>query len=172
LVIVPKYSPFVILLVAAGIFSMNYSTYRVNGNSMSPSLNEGDTVLLSRKAPRAPLLRALSANTGDIKRGHIVVFRVPADGTAAVKRVIAAPGDRVTIANNRIDAGGHSVPLSEPQVELLEGMIEIPNGFLFVTGDKGTRSYDSRHYGLVPVSSVLGRVVGVLRSRAGSRADE
>ncbi len=103
-------------------------TYRVEGASMIPTLRSGERILIS------PLF--------GVERGDLIVFRSPRDAEVTmVKRVVALPGDTV-----RFEPGGKPAP------ELL------PDGRYFVVGDNRRRSRDSRHFGALPESDILGVV--------------
>jgi signal peptidase I len=104
----------------------------VRGSSMSPTFEDRDVVLV--KVRRQPRL------------GDVVVFRMPdehaEDGPAwMIKRVAAEPGDRVPAEEKRIVAES-----------------TVANGCLLVRGDN-PESRDSRHFGYVPINTVLGVVL-------------
>jgi signal peptidase I len=100
-------------------------------DSMSPTLEKGDIVLVNR----------LCLRTGrSIKRGDVVVFKA-ADGRRTVKRVAGLPGDKM---------------------RTFDGLCIVPRGKLFLFGDKGGNSLDSRVYGAVDGASIIGVVVTYL----------
>lgn len=107
----------------------------VRGASMEPTLRAGVQVLVRRVSARR------------IKPGEVVVFaqpRAPSPGWL-IKRVRAVPGD--------------VVPLQDvPSLWRYPGT-HVPTGSLVVLGDNAGESYDSRHFGYVRASSVLGVVV-------------
>jgi signal peptidase I len=108
---------------------------------------------------------------GKPKRGQIVVFKAPAaasecgagdGGTTFVKRLIGLPGDRVTERDGRIAIDGR--PLSEPYVnpalrDTRSGAWRVPAGHYFFLGDDRTYSCDSRTWGSVPRSDLIGPVI-------------
>jgi len=101
----------------------------VCGNSMAPTLRDGDLLLVRRTLGRS------------LRRGEVVVFANPrADGDLAwpqwlVKRVTALAGDEVPTD----DHGG----------------VRVPEGCYYVRGDNAD-SLDSRHFGYVRSEAVLG----------------
>jgi signal peptidase I len=139
--------------------------YSVRSTSMVPTLQPGTDVLVLR--PR--LL------TGPIKVGDIVVFRRPhgfscsAAGDSSqylVKRVIGLPGASIWSAGERIYVNGR--PLEEsgwynpPFGELGPTQIArtpIRSGTYFVMGDNRTDPCDSRSFGPISGSSLVGKVV-------------
>ncbi|MEN3540056.1 S26 family signal peptidase [Microbispora sp. ZYX-F-249] len=133
------------LAAAAGIAAARrrFVVVRVAGTSMVPTYQPGDRVLI-RRGRRAVL-----------RRGQVVVFRRrPPDSTGRparlrdtewlIKRIAAMPGDAVP---DRVTAGTRAAP----------GDV-VPADRLVVLGD-GPNSSDSRHWGYLPVSEVLGVVV-------------
>lgn len=124
---------------------------RVDGVSMEPGLNDGDVVLVWRRADVEH----------DAHRGDLVVFRDP-DGTLSVKRVVALPGDRVRVLDSVLEIDER--PVDEPYARRSTatsyfGTVVVPERSVFVLGDNRARSTDSRVYGPVGDSSVVGRVV-------------
>lgn len=100
------------LLLIVGVRSTIASPFKVPTGSMSPTIQIGDHILVSKLAYGLNLpwlkidaglrLSALStievSRWGDPKRGDIVLFRHPLDpGLDAVKRVVGVPGDRVEL---------------------------------------------------------------------------
>ena len=140
-------------------------TFSMTGGSMIPTLMPGDRIFVQ-------------ASGYAITEGAVVVFKTPpgyrpADcgGTAEsdlVKRVIGLPGDTIwsgTGANvNTVYVDGQ--PLSEPYLPKGTGLgAPIPKqtitaGEYFMMGDNRSISCDSRVWGLVPRSDIVGRVIG------------
>ena len=123
---------------------------RVQGDSMAPGLQGGQLLLVNR----------LAYWFEPLKQGDIVVFSSPEDrDTFLVKRVIALPGDRVSIKQGAVSVNDQY--LKEPYVaergatsfplEIVEG------GTVFVLGDHRMVSNDSRVWGPLPVDGIIGR---------------
>jgi signal peptidase I len=118
------------------------------------------------------VLTALSGSRS-LRRGDIVMFRVPADAPAfcghglAYERVIGLPGERVTERTGLISIDGKR--LDEPYVPQSErdrrsGAWRVGAGSFFVMADWRSRTCDSRFFGSLPASRILGPVVKVIRS--------
>jgi signal peptidase I len=157
-----------IILVDAVLVSLLMRTYVVQtfyipSASMEPTLNIGDRIIVSK----------LSADLGTIHRGDIVVFKAPPAEhcgevvTDLVKRVIGVPGDRLKSVGNTIyyePAGGHTyLQLHEnwSHWEPLGGAIAnvtVAANRYFVMGDNHSNSCDSRMWGTVPKSDIIGKV--------------
>lgn len=121
--------------------------YSVPSASMEPTLLPGDHLLVVRYFGEEPL------------RGHVVVFDNPS-GTSLVKRVIGLPGDSVQMDHGNVLVNGeplvegdHVAPSSSQDVTVHV----VPQGHLFLLGDNRDHSADSREFGFVPVSAVVGR---------------
>lgn len=130
-------------------------TFRVEMVSMLDTLEPGDHMLIDKLTPRFD----------DYSRGDIVVFHPPADydeGTPYIKRVIGEPGDTIAIKDGAVYVNG--VRLDEPYVHYpIEAdawdQITVPAGELIVMGDHRDASSDSRAFGPIPISDVIGRAV-------------
>ena len=138
--------------------------YAIPSASMTPTLEVGDRVLVNKWAYRF----------GDPRRGDIVVFTRPKGAENVdddlIKRVIALPGETVTITDNHVLVDG--IALDEPY--LAQGTLTqpvgdhlctpeapciVPAGHLWVMGDNRNDSVDSRYFDAIPISSVVGQAV-------------
>ncbi|MBN2591126.1 MAG: signal peptidase I [Sedimentisphaerales bacterium] len=83
--------------------------------SMNPTILEGDLIFVNKLAYdlRVPLTLHRIAKWSDPKRGDIVVCFSPEDGVRLVKRVIALPGDTVSMVNNTLFINGESLDYTD-----------------------------------------------------------
>jgi signal peptidase I len=125
---------------------------------MEPTLQIGDRILVSK----------LSVELGTIHRGDILVFKAPAavvndcgdTVTDLVKRVIGLPGETISSKGNTIYVNGsaltqtwaHNEPLGRPI-----GNVTVPKNEYFMMGDNQPASCDSRYWGTVTRSSIIGK---------------
>lgn len=143
-----------LLIIAAAIASLTatmlFPVMRVYGDSMQPTLQNGETVVLEKNAHLEP--------------GDIVAFYY--NNTILVKRVIGLSGDRIAIGNDGVVTVNEQ-PLSEPyvrQLSLGKGDItypyRVPEGSYFVLGDNRPISLDSREsqIGSIRSEMIVGRV--------------
>ena len=136
--------------------------FKVEQTSMEQTFEPGQYVIVDKLTPRF---------TG-FHRGDVVVFLPPSgwpqgkdeNPTPYIKRVIGLPGEEITLVNGVVSINGTA--LSEPYIYRDEdGMgVEGENGSwtlgpdeLLVMGDHRSNSSDSRTYGPVPTTSVIGR---------------
>jgi signal peptidase I len=136
--------------------------YQVQQQSMERTLEPTQYVLVDKLTPR----------WDPYKRGDIIVFNPPAtwtpDPTPFIKRVIGLPGDRVEVRDDGLvyingvaledpytykNAAG----VNEPTQASDQTSWTVPAGELFVMGDHRQKSADSRVFGPIPESSVVGR---------------
>jgi signal peptidase I len=126
---------------------------RIASESMLPTLDVGDVVLVTQASPGA----------ADLERGDLVLFRSPADGRPTLKRVMGLPGDVLVIKDGRLYVNSRLV--EEPYVdhEVIDGYYSrshrVPTDTVFVLGDNRGNSIDSRDYGSVATSLIQGRVL-------------
>lgn len=151
----------VVLIALVASFLMRtfvFQTYFIPSASMEPTLMIGDRIVVNK----------LSVEFGTINRGDIVVFkRPPAEncgGTPVadlVKRVIGLPGDHLSSKGDTILINGkplkenwsHYDPLGSPITNVV-----VPQGDYFMVGDNHPWSCDSRVWGAVPRSDIVGKV--------------
>src|SRR3984893_5799960 len=130
--------------------------FNVEGTSMEPSLHNGELILVDK----------WTYLFHPPQRGDVIVFiALPAPTLDYVKRIIAVPGDKITINNTIVTVDG--VTLNETYVaainqgnlfneKVIQNVIVPPNMY-FVLGDDRIRSDDSRDWGFVPRQNIIGR---------------
>jgi signal peptidase I len=135
------------------IVTFGFQVARVEGQSMAPTLENQDRLIVNKFVYRI----------GDPRRGDIVMLYYPLDPNKSfVKRVIAEEGDTVRIIEGRVYV--NDVPLNDDYIptEFRShddwGPEPIPDGYYFVLGDHRSNSSDSRHWGMVPKRYIIGKV--------------
>ena len=150
------------VLIFLGIQTFVAQPYQVEQESMENTLLPGQYVLVDKLTPR----------WAAYERGDIVVFRPPEgfqaeNDTPFIKRVIGLPGDTVEVRDGSVYVNGARLTEAYVLADVGEGGTEpgpdgttrwtVPAGDLFVMGDHRPASEDSRAFGPIEISSVLGR---------------
>jgi signal peptidase I len=144
----------VVLLVAiAAAFFLR--TPQVDGISMEPRVQAGEFVLIN----------TLAFRFGPIRRGDVVAFRHDAPTPETyIKRIVGLPGERVEVRDGVVSVDGRK--LAEPYVEFPDRRsappVVVPPHAYYVLGDNRADSDDSRTWGVLAASDIVGKaVVGI-----------
>jgi signal peptidase I len=135
------------------IVTFGFQVARVEGQSMAPTLEDQDRLIVNKFAYRI----------GSPQIGDIVMLYYPNDPNKSfVKRVIAEPGDQVRIVDGKVYRNDVLMDDSFVPQEFRShddwGPKVIDEGYYFVMGDHRNNSSDSRHWGFVPKKYIIGRV--------------
>ncbi|MBC7192499.1 signal peptidase I [Marinobacter sp.] len=181
---------FPVLAVVLVLRSFLVEPFQIPSGSMLPTLEVGDFILVNKYAYglRLPVAGTKILDVGDPQRGDVMVFRYPVDGaTNYIKRVIGLPGDRIRYQDRQLFINGEKIPTESiariPPVNLRveylmgtehrifvgtspssgrgEGVWQVPEGHYFVMGDNRDNSNDSRFWGMVPDSMVVGKAFAI-----------
>ncbi|HEU4851410.1 MAG TPA: signal peptidase I [Telluria sp.] len=100
---------FIVFLALLGIFRTAVADWNpIPSASMHPNLLEGDVVFVNRLAfdLKLPLTDVVLTRLGEPRRGDVVTFSAPDDGTRTIKRILAVPGDKVEMRNGLVVING------------------------------------------------------------------
>ena len=167
------------LLIALVIRTFLFQPFNIPSGSMKATLLVGDYLFVSKYSygyskyslPLSPPIISGRVPGGMTpERGDVVVFRLPKDPSVDyIKRVIGLPGDKVEVRDDgKVYVNGvaleepytykNDAGVNEPTVPLTDQTSwVIPPGELFVMGDHRQKSADSRAFGPIPESSIVGR---------------
>ncbi len=132
---------------------------------MEPNIESDSHVLINSLAYGVALGPWLLVNN-PISRGDIVAFERGQgdDRRIFLKRVIALPGETVQIADGGVVLQG--AQLQEPYTPVFDHSnmkaLSVPVGTVFVLGDNRAESDDSRSFGPVAQSSIIGKALLVI----------
>ena len=132
--------------------------------SMYPTLREGDRVLVNK----------LSYRLHDVNRGDVIVFERPASETSSnipdlIKRVVGLPGESISFIDGAVYVDGKRLDESylsdgtvtssanAPNKCTAEAPCVVPSGQVWVMGDNRSDSKDSRYFGSIDESTIVGR---------------
>ena len=155
---------FVAVLLAGLVRAFVFETFWIPSSSMVPTLGVYDRILVQKAF----------FTWHDVREGDIVVFAHPPlddcpgpQNDDLVKRVIALPGQTIYSSGNSIYVNGkllaepylpHDDPLGKP-IASRQHPYRVPPGEFYVLGDNRAISCDSRYWGPIEGSSIVGKVV-------------
>ncbi|HXJ27512.1 MAG TPA: signal peptidase I [Streptosporangiaceae bacterium] len=160
----------VALVLALAARQWVFQTFSIPSESMVPTLDIGDRIVVQK----------IFWSWHDIKQGDIVVFSRPPHDTQCtgpesedlVKRVIALPGQKIYSAFGKVFVDGRPLnesylPKPDPLGRPIPGAsaqhpYRVPAGDFYVMGDNRAVSCDSRYWGPVQGSTIVGKVVLLL----------
>jgi signal peptidase I len=160
----------VFALVAAFLLrTFVISVYSIPSGSMEPTLQVGDRIVVDK----------LSYHLHGVDRGNIIVFSTPPKEDCAgapvadlVKRVIGLPGETISLSGGEVlidgrllaepwlpaSEQGRTYPGPSPDAFALHHAFKVPSGDVYVMGDNRTLSCDSRYWGPIKESTIVGKV--------------
>lgn len=139
------------------------SNYVVEGESMMPTLQDGNKLVVNK----------LGYEIRDLHRFDVIVFHAN-DEEDFVKRIIGLPGDEIEYKDDVLFINGKKY--EEPFLDIyrektfdgrltgnftleeITGKKIVPKGKLFVLGDNRLESWDGRHFGFISADQVVGKV--------------
>ncbi|MBP3038678.1 signal peptidase I [Bacillaceae bacterium Marseille-Q3522] len=140
-----------------------FSNYVVEGESMMPTLKEGNKLFVNK----------IGYQFSELHHFDVIVFRAT-EKDDYVKRIIGLPGDKIEYHNDQLYINDEKV--AEPflkknqksavvdkftgdfTLKELTGEETVPPNSLFVLGDNRLGSWDSRHFGFISIDQVVGKV--------------
>lgn len=148
--------------IAAFIRYFLFTPIAVDGESMMPTLHDGDRMIVNK----------IGYKIGEPERFDIVVFHAP-EQKNYIKRVIGLPGETLEYKDDQLYINGEPIDepyLDEYKAQITEGTLTedftlqdidvnldvIPEGYVFVMGDNRRYSKDSRHIGIVEQKEIIG----------------
>ena len=135
-------------LIIVVVLYLVFFPARVDGNSMENTLDDGDTIFVSRMA----------AFAGLYGNGDIIVFehKKGNKNISLIKRIAASEGDKVEGREEKLYINGKEKEgyKCEEEFEYILGKDEY-----FVLGDNGDESTDSRVFGIIKSSQIKSRAV-------------
>lgn len=150
------------IVIALAFRAFLFASYIVDGKSMEPTLYDGNLLMVNK----------VVYSISEIDRFDVIVFRAN-ETEDYVKRVIGLPGDTITYDGDTLILNGKKVeepflaPFRANNREVLTddftlfqrtGKQQVPPGHIFVLGDNRQKSFDSRYFGFVPITDIVGKV--------------
>lgn len=150
----------VVVVVAFAVKFFLLQPYIVDGNSMLPNFDDQECLLVEK----------VSYRFNSPKRGDVIVFHPPGQNSINyIKRIVGLPNERVEILENKIKIYNNKYPdgifLDESYIpnnyltvsDKKDGLYSVGNDQYFVLGDNREHSSDSREWGNLPKTNILGK---------------
>lgn len=150
----------VVVIIAFGIKYFVVQPFIVEGSSMEANFHNNEYLLVEK----------ISYRLHGPQRGDVVVFVPPGQNDVNyIKRVIGLAGETVVIADNKIkiinSAHPEGIYLDESYISnavktisnKTDGTYHVGSNEFFVLGDNREHSSDSREWGLLPRSNIIGK---------------
>ena len=137
------------------IFTQVFLITQNSGLGMFPAMKDGDLIIAFRLQQ-------------EYAKNDVIVYTV--DGKREVGRIIARETDVVDIDERgtlRVNGTVQSGEILYPTYvkEGVEYPCKVPEGHVFILGDYRTNAVDSRDFGSIPMRSVEGKIITILRRR-------
>lgn len=157
------YCIFIGLIIAALVKLFLFETLTVDGSSMKPTLSNTQTIFVNKAAYGIPnpfgaelLVQWSKPKTRDVViylyKNNLVVKRCVATQNATLDYLTNS--SYILLVDNDLQ-----IPLTEEQYQNMKECSSVPEDYILAVGDNYAESYDSRNYGFIPVTNVLGKVI-------------
>jgi len=148
----------IVVIALVIVFPIRYYLFQpfiVNGQSMIPSFQSGDYLIVDE----------ISYRFSEPQRGDVIVFKYPLEVSQKfIKRVIGLPGETVSVSNGEVSITKDGVTNILKEEYLPTDLktsgdvtITLQADEFFVLGDNREYSYDSRRWGVVPRKDIIGK---------------
>lgn len=157
------FSFFLGLIIAALIKIFALEILTVDGSSMEPTLKDKQTIFVNKLfyGLQNPFGAKLLFQWNYPKEDDVVVFLHK--NSLVVKRCVGIENSTLDYLTNskyillvNLDK---QIPLTSEQYTNLKNCSSVPKGYVLAVGDNYNLSFDSRNYGFIPVSNILGKVI-------------
>ena len=167
-----EYFESIVITAIIALFATTFvvQAFKIPTGSMESNLLIGDHLLVNKFVygiPQAGFLGKILPYKAP-KHGDVIVFKYPLSPEVAyVKRLIGMPGDKVEMIGHTVYINGQ--PLKETYTQYIDpgsiyerfGPYNVPEGQYFAMGDNRDNSQDSRFWGFVPRSHIIGKALAI-----------
>ena len=166
-----------IIIVPIRVFL--FQPFFVQGASMEPNFEDGNYLIINELGYKRTSAEFNGKNIFTItpykklNRGEVAVFRYPKDPSKFfIKRIVGLPGEKVEIKKDQviiynsdnpegkiIDEGTYLSRIVKTTTSIDDFVMNLNENEYFVMGDNRMYSSDSRVWGSVPESDIVGKVI-------------
>ncbi|PIR44281.1 signal peptidase I [Candidatus Wolfebacteria bacterium CG10_big_fil_rev_8_21_14_0_10_31_9] len=146
------------IIVVVGVRQFLVQPFLVSGSSMEPNFHSGDYILINE----------VSFRFRQPERGEVVVFKYPGnEKTYFIKRIIGLPGERMSVLDGKVYIYNTQNPkgflvsesyLPKDLKTIGNKELQLANEEYFVMGDNRNASFDSRQWGSLQKTEIIGIV--------------
>ncbi|WOK98761.1 hypothetical protein Cni_G07473 [Canna indica] len=131
-------------LIGLTVSDRFFTIYSITGTSMYPTFTTSNPGFPGYLKGDLVLVERFCLDKYKFSCGDVIAFKSPSDHNRQfVKRLVALPGDWMHVPNS-------------------SDILKIPEGHCWVEGDNTGCSFDSRHFGPIPLGLVRGRVTHII----------
>lgn len=139
------------LIIVIPVRTFLMTPYYVQQESMMPNFQPNNYLIVNRWTLRSD----------ELQRGDVVVFKIPEEKEALIKRVIGLPGETVEVKDRSVFINGEKLDESAYLANDVEtwGSLDVTLGEneYIMMGDNRNNSKDSRHFGAIKKNQMIGR---------------
>lgn len=153
------------LLIASAVHGSSLLDFRVNWTSSAPLGLYREVARPPRRGDLAFLCLPSNLESFGRARGYLWAGSCPGGSSPILKQVVALPGDEVDVQQSSFAVNGRLLDCSElhdvdsfgrPLEHVAPGRRRVSDGEAWVLGVHRERSWDSRYFGPIPTSSIVG----------------
>ena len=135
-----------VLTVVLVLRSFLYEPFNIPSDSMVPTLETGDFILVNKfdYGVRLPIINSKIIDTGSPERGEVAVFRYPPQpGISYIKRIVGLPGDHIVYDHGQLSINGEKVTKTPIQFSREKDSLDTPTS-IYHQETLGTHTFTMR----------------------------
>ncbi len=167
-----------VLAVVLMVRSFLYEPFNIPSESMNPTLETGDFILVNKYAygVRLPLINSKIIDSGEPERGDVAVFRYPVNPKISfIKRIVGLPGDHIAFRQGVLYINGTAQPYQQGQQVNLPVKVSATQNITVTasqwTVNVGEHRFISQYINLEQQDELAARLVEVMNNRSNSPFD-
>ncbi len=150
----------VLAFLIYAFISFFFRVGQIDGLSMYPTYDDGNHVLISRKAHDFEQNDIIAFKYGNVEDKYFEqTYNVDSTyhDSLHIKRILGVPGDKVKVEDNTVYINGKKK--SHTTVKLEDQEYTLKDEQYFVQGDNINDSYDSRMHGPITTDEIYGKII-------------
>ena len=135
-----------VLAVVMVLRSFLYEPFNIPSDSMVPTLETGDFILVNKfeYGVRLPIINSKIIDVGSPERGEVAVFRYPPQPSISyIKRIVGLPGDHIVYDHGQLSINGEKVTKTPIQFSREKDSLDTPTA-IYHQETLGTHTFTMR----------------------------